>query len=140
MLRSLICPATPLVDREDPRLAVRTRDGALGEALYVPFSATPHAIERSRADTRAASPGCYFLLRQTGSAPTWVEAGAGRQLAQGDCILGDADSPFLARSDGELGYSFYLLPKWMVDATLTPNARERLLRGLAAPAGTPMGR
>src|SRR5262245_42566395 len=66
MLRSLVSPATPVLDPEAGPLRVRTRNGALGEALYVHYRATKHRIERSRSDTKGVPSGCYFLLRQTG--------------------------------------------------------------------------
>ena len=140
MLRGLVCAATPILDPEAPRFRVRTRNGALGEALYVHYSATAHQIERNRRDTEIAQTGCYFLLRQAGEARSFLEvAGEEHWLEPGDCLLGDADAPFFAREAGPLAFSLYLLPKWLVEATLTNSGRDRLAKGVATTAGSPLG-
>jgi AraC-like DNA-binding protein len=140
MLRSLVSPATPVLDPGAGPLRVRTRNGQLGEALYVHYRATPHRIERGRRDTEGAPSGCYFLLRQTGEARSFLEVGdEEHRLAAGDCLMGDADAPFLAQAAGPLGFSLYLLPKWMVDATLTARGRDRLAAGFTTSAAAPLG-
>jgi len=140
MLRGLVCAATPTLDATQNPLRVRARNGQLGDALYAHYSATPHRIERSRRDTAAASTGCYFLLRQGGETRSFLQVGEDEHaLDAGDCVLGDADEPFLAHETGPLGFSLYLLPKWMVDPALTARGRDRLAKGLATPATTPLG-
>jgi len=140
MLRSLVSPATPVLDPDAGPLRVRTRNGQLGEALYVHYRATAHRIERSRRDTVGAPSGCYFLLRQTGEARAFVEVGeTGRWLEAGDCLIGDADAPFLAREAGPFGFSLYMLPRWMVDATLSARGRDRLAQGMATSSAAPLG-
>jgi AraC-like DNA-binding protein len=140
MLRSLVCAATPTLDRDRGAPRVQVRNGRLGEALFAHFAATPHRIERTRADAEAASTGCFFLLQQTTGAPAMVRlAQAEHRLERGDCLLGDADSPFEVQAAAGLGFSLFLLPKWMVEMTLSPTARDRLLAGMRTPGQGPMG-
>jgi AraC-like DNA-binding protein len=139
MLQGLVCAATPSLARNEDAPRVRTSNGRLGEVLFVHFGATAHRIERGRAEIRSSPNGCYFLLRQTAAGPGLFELG-GRQvmLAPGDCLMGDADEPFIAHSDAGFGYSLYLAPKWTVDPWLS-GGRDLMARGAPLSASSPLG-
>jgi AraC-like DNA-binding protein len=140
MLQGLICAASPRFDADTRSFRVQVRNGRLGSALYAHAMATPHRIERSVADIRAAPSGCYFLWRE--GAPTgglYEFAGEQLRLAPGEVLVGDADRPLtVAETPGGGQFSLYLLPKASVDPLLTPRARDRLARGVAPAMGSPL--
>jgi AraC-like DNA-binding protein len=139
MLGGLVCAATPHLPGAGETAAplrVQARNGRLGDLLYVRYGATPHRIERGRADVRAAQTGCYYVLRQLGGPPIGVETGGQMlRLEPGDCLLGDADEPLLLHEGGRLSFGLYLAPRPLVDPW-TAQAATRLRAGVQVGAAT----
>src|SRR3712207_433458 len=93
----------------------------VANALAVHCRGTPHLVARTQSDIAANLSDCYFIFQQLGPAPAIFRGNGGGEsfdVASGDLVLGDADTPFETPEHAGYNHLFWMLPKRLIDPIL----------------------